>query len=91
MENDEIREAVEPVVKALEELGLSYYIGGSIASSVYGTARATMDIDLVSNLKQSNVEPLKKKLNESYFIDENMIKDAIKTAHHLILFISKQC
>jgi hypothetical protein len=79
MKKDEIREALEPVVEALEEFGISYYIGGSIASSVYGIARATMDIDLISDLKQNHINLLVQKLRGEYFIDENMILDAIKT------------
>jgi hypothetical protein len=30
----------------LESLGLQYAIGGSFASSAYGEARTTMDIDI---------------------------------------------
>jgi hypothetical protein len=33
--------ATAPVAEALEFLGLSYYIGGSVASSTYGIARYT--------------------------------------------------
>jgi len=75
----EILSAIEPVIKAFEELGISYYIGGSIASSAYGIARATLDVDLISNLKPYQVNSLVKKLKPDYFIDENMIQDAIKT------------
>jgi len=75
----EILSAIEPVIKAFEELGISYYIGGSIASSAYGIARATLDVDLISNLKPYQVNSLVKKLKPDYFIDENMIQDAIQT------------
>lgn len=74
----EISSAVELFVKTLEKLNVSYYIGGSIASSVYGIARATMDIDLVSELKQDHVKLLIQNLKQDYFIDEDMINDAIK-------------
>ena len=47
-------------------------------SSVYGIARATMDVDLVSELKQEHVKLLVQALSKDYFIDENMILDAIK-------------
>ena len=79
MKKSEIQEALKPIVKIFEELGISYYIGGSVASSVYGIARATMDIDLVSNLNQTHINLLVQKLKHLYFIDENMILDAIKT------------
>lgn len=79
MKNNELQNALEPVVRAFEELGIVYYIGGSVASSIYGIARATMDIDLVSNLRLNQVSSLVRKLQSAFYIDESMIIDAIKT------------
>ncbi len=81
-----ISEAVKLFIRTLEQLNVPYYIGGSIASSVYGFARATMDIDLVSELKQEHVKSLAESLKKEYFIDEEMIYDAIKnkTSFNLI-------
>ncbi|NWG29279.1 MAG: hypothetical protein HXY48_12190 [Ignavibacteriaceae bacterium] len=76
--NTEINQAIKLFIKILEQLNVPYYIGGSIASSVYGISRATMDIDLVSELKQEHVKLLVQALNKDYFIDEEMILDAIK-------------
>ena len=76
--NTEINQAVKLFIKTLEQLNVPYYIGGSIASSVYGIARATMDVDLVSELKKEHVKFLVQVLSKDYFIDENMILDAIK-------------
>jgi hypothetical protein len=76
--NTEINQAVKLFVKTLEQFNVPYYIGGSIASSVYGISRATMDVDLVSELKSDQVKFLVQALQKDYFIDENMILDAIK-------------
>jgi len=76
--NTEINQAITLFIKTLERLNVPYYIGGSIASSVYGIARATMDVDLISELKQEHVKYLVQSLSKDYFIDENMILDAIK-------------
>lgn len=86
MAKSEMSLALEPLIKIFEELGISYYIGGSIASSVYGIARATMDIDIVSNLRPHQVGLLKEKLGSNYFIDEEMILEAIRnyTSFNLI-------
>jgi len=43
MKDPDILLAVKPVVEAFEQLSIPYFIGGSVASSVYGFARATMD------------------------------------------------
>jgi hypothetical protein len=71
--------AVQPVLKAFENLSIPYYIGGSVASSIYGMARATMDVDIVADLKISHINRLKQILENEYYIDNEMIADAIRT------------
>jgi hypothetical protein len=39
--------AITPLVEALEELSVPYHIGGSVASSLYGLPRLTIDADLL--------------------------------------------
>jgi len=79
MKKNEIISALEPVVNAFNEFGILYYVSGSVASSAYGIARSTLDVDLVSNLSPFHIQPLVKKLEDEYFIDGGMIADAIKT------------
>lgn len=71
--------AVKPVLEAFENLSIPYYIGGSVASSIYGMARATMDVDIVADLKISHITRLKQILENEYYIDDEMIADAIRT------------
>ena len=78
MKSPDILDAIRPVVKAFERLGILYYIGGSIASSAYGVARATMDVDMVSELMKEHAHPLAEMLSSEYYIDEDMILDAVK-------------
>jgi len=78
MQKNEITIALEPVINAFNDLGLSYYIGGSIASSAYGIARSTLDVDLILELDTSLIQPLVNKLKGEYYIDPEMINDAIK-------------
>jgi hypothetical protein len=78
MQKNEIVAALEPVINALDDLGLSYYIGGSIASSAYGMARSTLDVDLVLELETFHIQPLVNKLKGEYYIESEMINDAIK-------------
>jgi hypothetical protein len=78
MNTSQVLAAITPIVEALEELGVSYHIGGSVASSIYGIFRATIDADLVANLHLEQVRPLVKRLQADYYIDEAMIRDAIK-------------
>ena len=80
MTTPDILTALNPVVEAFEQLSIPYYIGGSVASSIYGMARATMDIDIIANIKEFHVPRLIKLLEEQYYIDEDMIVESIKTA-----------
>jgi len=83
MKTPDILQAIQPVISAFDKLFIPYYIGGSIASSVYGIARATMDVDVVADIRIENISSLKQILGIEYYIDENMIRDAI---HHLSSF-----
>ena len=78
MTTPDILIALNPVVEAFEQLAISYYIGGSVASSMHGMARATLNVDIIADIKEYHVSKLKKFLEERYFIDEDMIIEAIK-------------
>jgi hypothetical protein len=64
----DILAAITPIVEALEELGIPYHIGGSIASSLYGIPRLTIDVDLVADIRMEHVRPLAKQLETDYYI-----------------------
>jgi hypothetical protein len=78
MKSPDLIAAIEPLTKAFKKLGVSYYIGGSIASSAYGFARATLDVDMVSDLKIEKVSSLIEMLKSDYYIDKEMVINAIK-------------
>lgn len=66
------------VVRAFEHLGIPYLIGGSLASAVYGQIRATMDADLVADIKPSHVSPLVALLEQEFYIDRKAILDSLQ-------------
>jgi hypothetical protein len=74
----ELWEALLPVVQALEALAVPYYVGGSVASSVTGVARATLDVDLVAALALEHAEPLAAMLSQHYYVDVEMIQQAVR-------------
>jgi hypothetical protein len=78
MKTPNVIDVILPVREAFDSLGIFYYIGGSIASSAYGIARSTLDVDMVSELKLKHAHELTEKLKSKYYIDEDMIIDAIK-------------
>ena len=46
MSEPEFNRFLRSIVETLEQLGLTYGIGGSVASSLYGEARSTLDVDI---------------------------------------------
>jgi len=77
MQPCEVLAAVTPVVEALKRLGVDYYLGGSIASSAYGVARATLDVHLVADLCEEHVDPLVELLGSAYYINRGAVSDAV--------------
>jgi hypothetical protein len=71
--------ALLPVIDALEALGVPYHIGGSVASSFTGIARATQDADLVARLSMEHAAPLVQALAGPYYIDQERVEHAIRT------------
>ena len=86
MKENDIISAIDTVIECFERLGIGYYIGGSVASSAYGIARATMDVDLIAKIETKHVENLVKALEKNYYIDAGMITKAIqeKSSFNLI-------
>jgi hypothetical protein len=74
----ELWDALVPVVEALVALEVPYYVGGSIASSVTGVARATLDADLVAVLRPEHAEPLAALLLPHYYVDVEMMQNAVR-------------
>lgn len=85
---EDIRPAVAPVIAALDELGIAYYIGGSLASSLHGIPHSTMGVDLVAMLQLDQVGVLVGKLRDQYYVDEQAVREAIqrRSSFNLIHF-----
>lgn len=78
MKSPDIIEIVLKVVKVFDKLGISYHIGGSLASSTYGFARATLDVDIVANVKPEHSEHIVELLKKEFYVDAGMIQEAIQ-------------
>jgi hypothetical protein len=74
----DIVRTLTPIVDALERLNVPYHIGGSVASSVFGDARPTQDVDIVADLLSSQVRPFVTLLENDYYVVEASIHDAIR-------------
>jgi hypothetical protein len=69
---------VARLARTFDELAIRYLVGGSLASSIYGTPRATQDVDLLAEIEPAHVGPLTDALADEFYIDAGMIRDAIR-------------
>jgi len=78
MKEPDIVEIALEVVRVFESLGIEYYIGGSLASSAFGIARSTMDIDIAADIRQGQAPILEERFQTHFYIDRDMIERAIR-------------
>jgi hypothetical protein len=78
MAGNPIVRAVGELLSILDELGIRYYAGGSVASSIHGVPRYTRDIDLVADLKPEQTDLLASKLNKGFYADAGQMREAIQ-------------
>lgn len=66
------------VTQTLEQIGIVYAVGGSLASSLHGVMRSTLDVDIVADMRLEHIPPLVAALAEEFYADDEMMRDAIK-------------
>ncbi len=66
------------VTNLLDELGIPYVIGGSMASIIHGMLRTTMDVDIVADMQPEHVSSFVSGLQGAFYADEQMIQQAIQ-------------
>jgi hypothetical protein len=78
MEKINVLAAMLPVIDALEQLEIDYYVGGSVASLAHGIYRTTADVDIIAEIYLEQVSLFVRQLENAYYVDADMIKDAIR-------------
>lgn len=68
--------ALRPVTEAFGALGVRYFLGGSVASSAHGVARASLDADVIVELDPSHVERLAHQLAAAYYVPIEQMRTA---------------
>jgi hypothetical protein len=66
------------VARTLDALGVPYTVGGSIASSLAGEPRSTLDIDIVAGLTEPQVPALLSALAEDFYVAEHTLRRAVR-------------
>jgi hypothetical protein len=70
--------ALRPVAATFDVLGIRYYIGGSVASSAHGIARATLDVDIIATIDPGHTASLVARLAGDYYIPLERLDWAVR-------------
>src|SRR6266702_8176853 len=74
----EVVEALLPLLQAFDQVGVDYYIGGSVSSSLHGLPRRTQDVDVIVDIQLSQVRSLQQLLENDYYLDEQALRDSVR-------------
>lgn len=77
MSSDPIDVALQ-VAEALEACGLRYVVGGSLASSLSGEPRSTLDVDMVVALTEGDIDRLISGLGSEFYADGAALRRAAR-------------
>lgn len=75
---EEAFQVVLEVTRVLDEIGVPYLVGGSLASSLWGIPRSTQDADLVVDLRVEHVEPFTARLAASFYLSPERVQSAVR-------------
>lgn len=73
-----LKTALQRLIEALRSLQIPFMIGGSLASSIHGVARATVDVDLVAGIYPMQAGPLAAALSRDFYADVQIIQSALQ-------------
>jgi hypothetical protein len=70
----------------LDELGIEYTLGGSLASSLHGEPRSTNDVDFAVKLEDHDVARLIERLGPEFVVDPQGLREAIRLGRACNIF-----
>ncbi len=73
-----ITELLERICNKLDEHDIPYMLSGSLAMITYTIPRMTRDIDIVVNLRASDIEVFLSMFKEGYYIHENSVREEVR-------------
>jgi hypothetical protein len=74
------------VAQMLEACGLRYLVGGSLASSMSGEPRSTLDVDIVVAMTESDIGTVTEALRAEFDVDERAVARAVRERSSVNVF-----
>lgn len=71
---------------ALESCGLRYVVGGSLASSISGEPRSTLDVDIVVEMSEADVPRVAVALAPQFEVDDQAMVRAVRSHSSVNVF-----
>ena len=65
------------IAALLDSLAIPYVLGGSLASSLVGEPRTTVDLDFAIRLRSEDVAPLLAALGTEYYVSSEAVQSAV--------------
>jgi hypothetical protein len=70
-------ELAHQVGELFESMDVPWVLGGSLASSLVGEPRSTMDIDMAVRMGLDHVDRLVAAVSDDYYVSVDMVRDAV--------------
>lgn len=77
MTPEEAFKVVLEAARVLEQLGVPYAVGGSLASSLWGIPRSTQDADLVADLRSEHVQAFVTGIEGAFYVSPERVHHAV--------------
>lgn len=61
----------------LGDLGVSWFVGGSLASSLHGAFRATADVDFIVALEGGKLDPFAEACSQDFYVDVDFARGSL--------------
>lgn len=71
-------ELVRQVAAMLDELGIEWVLGGSLASSIFGEPRSTVDVDVAIRIDSASADALVQRAKIDFYVPEESARDAVR-------------
>lgn len=66
------------VAEALDACSIRYAVGGSVASSIAGEPRSTLDVDVVVAMRDRDIDPFIAALGGEFYVDPDALRRALR-------------
>lgn len=68
------------IAQRLDGIGIPHLVSGSFASSMYGEPRSTLDIDMVIDLRVTEMVNFISSVQASYYLDSAQVEEAVRSS-----------